>query len=326
MRALLVSAMAMPSHGFAKNFAADVLAPRFFKWFASSEGVAEIHRAHVEGPTVRHMLKGTVLADAPDAAKLDFAKSSAGAAVASFMKLEQEHIGTWKVERIIEAAGADFDAAAARESLERESSRARVVIFSFVDCPWCLLAKERLNAMALSESEPLLDVQDVTVVELEDLGREGKTLRAAVAQATGRTSMPSVWVDGRCIGGFTDGDMPGGEEGLCVPESPGLEELSNGDGLRRLLEREREREAPAAAVAASRSRPLTMLAGKDTNEWQSRIFSPENAGPWAILIVVLLFEGLALADRLLPPDSLPPFVQQIIPLVLGSQYAPPPAP
>ena len=87
---LLASAAAFPSP--IERFATEVLAPRFFAWFASSKGVAKLHQEHVASPTVRHMIKGSFLASAPDDAKLDFARSAAGAALADFMRLEQEHI------------------------------------------------------------------------------------------------------------------------------------------------------------------------------------------------------------------------------------------
>lgn len=319
---LLLSASAAAANPLQK-FATQVVAPKFFAWFASSEGVAKIHKEHVEGDTVRHMMKGTPMASASDEAKLDFARSSAGAAVADFMKLEQQHIGQWKIDKIVEAAGADFDAAAGREEMLSAVGTARVVVFSFIDCPWCLLAKERLQAMALSESEPLLSEADVRFVELEDLGREGKALRGAIALATGRTSMPSVWVDGVCVGGYTDGEMGSGDAPLCLAASPGLEELSNTDGLRRLLASggggQGGDDEAAAKQPPARTRGATMMAELPDTEWGKKVFTAQNAAPWAILIAVIAFEGLAL----LPRESLPPLLQQLIPLVLGKQYAPP---
>ena len=57
---------------------------------------------------------------------------------------------------------------------------------------------------------------------------------------------------------------------------------------------------------------------KETDySWLKNVFSKENAGPWVILITVFIFEGLAA----LPRESLPPVVQQAIPLVLGRQYS-----
>ena len=74
--------------------------------------------------------------------------------------------------------------------------------------------------------------------------------------------------------------------------------------------------SPLRIVSAS------MRAGGDGEEepWRIKVFSPENAGPWAILVVVIVFEGLAV----LPRDQLPPLLQDLIPLVLGKQYAAPP--
>jgi len=86
-----------------------------------------------------------------------------------------------------------------------------------------------------STAEPLLPKGQVRVVELEELGRYGKALRAAIALATGRTSMPSVWVDGICIGGYTDGDMPTGDSTCCLKGSPGLEALEKSGELQEML-------------------------------------------------------------------------------------------
>mmetsp|Transcript_38994 Transcript_38994/g.64759 ORF Transcript_38994/g.64759 Transcript_38994/m.64759 type:complete len:243 (+) Transcript_38994:164-892(+) len=210
----------------------EVVAPRFFSWFTSSDGVADLHQKHVSSSSVQHMIKGSPLASAPDAAKIDFARSRAGKAVAQFMMAEQRNIGAWKVDRIVEAAGPEFDAEAERRQLLRRVVSNRVVVFSFVDCPWCLLAKERLTAVTQSG---LLDAGELAVTELEDLGPSGKRLRAAIALTTGRTSMPSVWIDGQCIGGYTDGEMPSGEPELCLEGARGLEVLENSGQLEALL-------------------------------------------------------------------------------------------
>ena len=203
----------------------------FFNWFKGSEAVAAIHRKHVQGETVQHMLKSTPFAAAPDELKLQFARGPAGAAVSEFMRLEQQYIGDWKLERIVEAAGTDFDPIAARDLLVAEATSAPVVMFSFVDCPWCLLAKGALRAQIFiaGAAEDAL-----RVVELEELGREGKRLRAALAIATGRTSMPAVFVNSRAIGGYTDGE-PAGDEALCLAGSPGLKQLIEGGTFQGLL-------------------------------------------------------------------------------------------
>ena len=64
---------------------------------------------------------------------------------------------------------------------------------------------------------------------------------------------------------------------------------------------------------------FTLSMKKQEEEWvRPGVFDPANLGPWAILIVVLLFEGINLASRLGVP--LPSFIQALIPLVLGCQY------
>lgn len=249
MRRLVLALLLAPVSAFSLF---DTLAPRFFRWFTQSEAVKAAHAKHVEGEIAVHMMKGAPwLADAPDAEKKAFARGAAGAAVAQFMKAEQRQIGQWKVDRIIEAAGADFDAALQRDRLLREAAGAPVVVFSFVDCPWCLLAKETLQAMEASPAESAMPAGSLRVFELEDMGREGKRMRAAIALATGRTSMPSIFVGGRCIGGFTDGD-PSGDDELCLANSPGLEALAASGELRALVaQAHRHLQRGAAAAAGS---------------------------------------------------------------------------
>ena len=54
----------------------------------------------------------------------------------------------------------------------------------------------------------------VTVVELEGSPgsmelAEALALRSELATLTGRTSVPSIWIDGRFVGGFNDGGLGG---------------------------------------------------------------------------------------------------------------------
>ena len=150
------------------------------------------------------------------------------------MQLEQKLLGDWKVEKIVEAAGSGFDAENARQELLTLAGERPIVLFSFVDCPWCLAAKKLLV------DELNLDEDALRVHELEDLGRRGKTIRAAIALATGRTSLPACFLGGQALGGFTDGfdgfaeDFLGDEE-LCLESSPGLLELHRDGRLRRML-------------------------------------------------------------------------------------------
>ena len=167
---------------------------RLLDWFRESDLVEKEHAKHVASPTVSHLLKGTPLVKAADDNKLVFASSYLGRLVARVVKEEGEYLSEWKVAKIVEAAGPAFDEAAAREDLRAEAMKAEVVVFSFTDCPWCVAAKRLLAAY-----DSVLDI------DLEPLGPRGKTLRAAIALETGRTSMPAVYVRGEAIGGYTDG-------------------------------------------------------------------------------------------------------------------------
>lgn len=58
----------------------------------------------------------------------------------------------------------------------------------------------------------------------------------------------------------------------------------------------------------------------DKEPWKRpAVFSPENAGPWLILLVVLSFQIIAALPRL--GVELPPALATLIPVVLGNQYA-----
>ena len=153
-------------------------------------------------PGVQHMMKATPLVKASDNDKIAFASGSWGKIVADVMKAEQELLGAWKLEKIKEAAGENFDKEAALVRLKQLVNRTPVTVFSFADCPWCLLAKKLL------QEEPYnLNGEGGTlqIIELEDLAWEGKELRAAIGLSTGRTSMPAIFINGKGIGGFTDG-------------------------------------------------------------------------------------------------------------------------
>lgn len=200
--------------------------------------------------------------------------------VANVMAKEQELLGDWKIDKILEAAGREFDEDASHENLmrilwngyhdrndddgrsldddddgsssssrDKRSTTPKVTLFSFVDCPWCLLAKQLLQEEEYQSL--LLDNNDtLQIIELEDLGREGKFLRASIALATGRTSMPACFINGKSVGGYTDGfstdnnDAEAGEGFTFVPrpevdlrmmESKGLAALHETGELRVLL-------------------------------------------------------------------------------------------
>ena len=239
----------------------------FLNAIKSSSLLTDLHQQHIASPTVSHMMKSTPLVDAPDEAKLEFATSFMGRLVANIMAKEQELLGDWKIDKIVEAAGNEFDEEKSHENLMRillngydgngsistsDSSgltndwSPKVTLFSFVDCPWCLLAKQLL------QEEYQLDNDTLQIIELENLGQEGKHLRASISLATGRTSMPACFINGKSVGGYTDGFftddndatgetsegftfVPRSEVDLRMTESKGLASLHETGDLRRLL-------------------------------------------------------------------------------------------
>ena len=216
---------------------AGALVPQLLDWFKNSEFVARKHAEHRQSESVVHMMKGTVLAAAPDDKKLEFADSWAGRGVAEFMRQEQVLLGDWKVSQILDAAGLDADALdAARADLDDLRRSAPVVVFSFEDCPWCVAARTLLT---VTLGLPTPDV--VNVIELEPLGRRGKALRAALALATGRTSLPNVFIGDKSVGGHTDGyaESPPPSDDyaqlVCHDGSPGLQRLYESGVLERML-------------------------------------------------------------------------------------------
>ena len=172
-------------------------------WVKTSTLFADLHQEHVASDEVRHMMKATPLVDAPDDAKMDFAMGPFGKMVADMMASEQALLGDWKLKKIVEAAGG-FDEDAGHQYLLDVLNEAPITLVSFVDCPWCLLAKKLLkDEYQLGNSG--YDDKKLQIIELEELGRNGKTLRAAISLATGRTSMPACFIGGKSIGGYTDG-------------------------------------------------------------------------------------------------------------------------
>lgn len=88
----------------------------------------------------------------------------------------------------------NYDEVATREKLEGLIRDNPVVMFSFSSCPFCKKAKKELDDMGVK----------YTALELDQIS-DGMALRAELAEKTGRTSMPNIWIGGEGIGGCNDG-------------------------------------------------------------------------------------------------------------------------
>ncbi len=185
-----------------------------------SDLIDEKHAEHCASPSVTHLFKGTPLVNLPDELKLRFVDSWAGKVLATVMAEEQDYLGDWKIQKIIEAAGDDYDVEKVSERISNDINSNQIVVYSFVDCPWCVATKNLLY-----NNEQLYDPSLTTVIELEDCGLAGKHIRAELSKMTGRTSMPCIFVGGEPIGGFTDGD----------PCGPGIQKLHQTGELSELI-------------------------------------------------------------------------------------------
>jgi glutaredoxin 3 len=75
----------------------------------------------------------------------------------------------------------------------------KVKMFSFTTCPFCRKAKDYLEQEGIAYEAMELD-------ELE--GNRGNEIRATLGKITKRTSVPSIFINGKAIGGLNDG-LPG---------------------------------------------------------------------------------------------------------------------
>ena len=68
-------------------------------------------------------------------------------------------------------------------------------MFSFSTCPFCKKAKAVLDKAGVK----------YTAIELNEMGSQGMAIRSELAQRTGRTSMPNIFIGGVGVGGCNDG-------------------------------------------------------------------------------------------------------------------------
>lgn len=111
--------------------------------------------------------------------------------------LSQRYLGGVK-QRIAEVVAGEFDVAQADAKIDEAiASPSGVAFFSFTNCPFCKQAKALLDAKGARYALVELDEEEL-----------GAGMRARLGARSGRTSVPSIWIGGECIGGLNDG-MPG---------------------------------------------------------------------------------------------------------------------
>lgn len=97
---------------------------------------------------------------------------------------------------VVAVLAGDYDVAAVSARLDALIASAPVVVFSQTSCPYCKKAKTLLAEVGATRS---------AVVELDALGAEGHAMRVELGKRTGRSSVPSVFIAGASVGGFSDG-------------------------------------------------------------------------------------------------------------------------
>ena len=89
-----------------------------------------------------------------------------------------------------------YDAVVVNTQIDDLINNNACVMFSFRSCPYCIKAKDLLiNQLGAT----------VEVLELDQDKAIGYPIRAELGKRTGRTSVPSIWIDGQFIGGCDDG-------------------------------------------------------------------------------------------------------------------------
>jgi len=131
-------------------------------------------------------------------------------------------------------------------------------------------------------------------------------------QGEGKTGEPFVFKFGsnRVISGWEEGVSTmrvGGKRTLAIPS-----ELAY--GRQGYLSSASTRVPPNADVEIE-CELVGIYSGVDWS-WTKQLFTAQNAGPWLIILVITVFQGLAA----LPREDLPPQLAELIPTVLGSQY------
>jgi len=97
-------------------------------------------------------------------------------------------------KRLAVLQAGDYDKKAVQSMMESYIADNPVMVFSFSTCPFCKNAKRLLDDMGAT----------YTAIELNEM-ENGMAIRAELAEKTGRTSMPNIWIGGQGIGGCNDG-------------------------------------------------------------------------------------------------------------------------
>jgi glutaredoxin 3 len=120
-------------------------------------------------------------------------------------------------QAVADALAGEYDRAAAQATLDDYVASAPCVVFTWKPSPFSQKALKYLDVAGA----------DVKNVRLDDPWAEGNPLRAELGRMVGRTSVPSVFIGGKYVGGF---------DGGVSEDQPGILDLAFQGKLRPLLE------------------------------------------------------------------------------------------
>jgi glutaredoxin 3 len=111
--------------------------------------------------------------------------------------IQSNELGYQFKQFVADIVAGDFDKDSTAQKIDSfVDSNQQVTMFSFTSCPFCRRAKDYLDSENIS----------YVSMELEELpDNEGNEIRAMLGRKTRRTSVPSIFINGKYIGGCNDG-------------------------------------------------------------------------------------------------------------------------
>lgn len=103
-------------------------------------------------------------------------------------------MGAWFKQAVADLVAGEYDPLEIQREMDDFINSHEIAMFSFTTCPFCRRAKDALDQGGYLYSVLELDEQD-----------NGNAIRAMLGKRTGRTSVPSIFVNGNAIGGCNDG-------------------------------------------------------------------------------------------------------------------------
>lgn len=103
-------------------------------------------------------------------------------------------------QNLVKSIAGDYDEQKVTKQLDSyiASSKKGVTMLSFETCPFCVKARQALDARGIKYDDVMID-------KLPD----GKFLRVEMGKRFGQTSVPAIWINEDFVGGCNNGGMGG---------------------------------------------------------------------------------------------------------------------